>query len=157
MNHRSEWKPNSWGMFLNTGVSTRQVHASHTSTWYKVYMRPRRITRNFLVVLHRFWHSVFARNICHRLRGYSKFGRYSLCLGIFFQSPQGHSGDMGQSDDLVSLLFWEVVVDVMDTSTYKLAALAPLVVLVRKSARFSPVLICISRVSPIATDSRIAW
>jgi hypothetical protein len=29
---------------------------------------------------------------------------------------------MGQSDDLVSLLFWEVVVDVMDNSTYKLTA-----------------------------------
>jgi hypothetical protein len=29
--------------------------------------------------------------------------------------------------------------------------------LVKKSARFSPVLMCISRVSPIATDSRIAW
>jgi hypothetical protein len=44
------------------------------------------------------------------------------CLGIFFQSPQGHSGDMGQLDDLVSLLLWEVIVDVMDNSTYKLAA-----------------------------------
>jgi hypothetical protein len=29
---------------------------------------------------------------------------------------------MGQSDDLVSLLFWEVIVDVMNNSTYKLAA-----------------------------------
>jgi hypothetical protein len=29
---------------------------------------------------------------------------------------------MGQLDDLVSLLFWEVIVDVMDNSTYKLAA-----------------------------------
>ncbi len=47
-------------------------------------------------------------------------GQYSLCLGIFFQSPQGYSGDMGQSDDLVSLLL-EVIVDVMDDSSYKLA------------------------------------
>ncbi len=47
--------------------------------------------------------------------------RYSLRLSIFFQSPQGHLGDMGQSDDLVSLLL-EVIVDVMDNSTYKLAA-----------------------------------
>ncbi len=39
---------------------------------------------------------------------------------MFFQSPQGHSGDMGQSDDLVSLLL-EVIVDVMDNSSYKLA------------------------------------
>ena len=46
--------------------------------------------------------------------------RCSLRLGIFFQSPQGHLGDMGQSDDLVSLLL-EVIVDVMDDSTYKLA------------------------------------
>jgi hypothetical protein len=29
---------------------------------------------------------------------------------------------MGQSDDHVSLLFWEVIVDVMDNSTYKLTA-----------------------------------
>jgi hypothetical protein len=29
---------------------------------------------------------------------------------------------MGQSDDLVSLSLWEVIVDVMDNSTYKLAA-----------------------------------
>jgi hypothetical protein len=29
---------------------------------------------------------------------------------------------MGQLDDLVSLLFWEVIVDVMDDPTYKLAA-----------------------------------
>ena len=28
---------------------------------------------------------------------------------------------MGQLDDLVSLLFWEVIIDVMDNSTYKLA------------------------------------
>ncbi len=42
-------------------------------------------------------------------------------LGIFFQSPQGHLGDMGQSDDLVSLLL-EVIVDVMGNSSYKLAA-----------------------------------
>jgi hypothetical protein len=32
-----------------------------------------------------------------------------------------HSGDMGQLDDLVSLLL-EVIVDVMDNSTYKLVA-----------------------------------
>jgi hypothetical protein len=50
-------------MFLDTGVSTHQARASHTSTWYKVYVRPCRITRNFLVVLHHFWHSVFARKI----------------------------------------------------------------------------------------------
>ncbi len=57
-----------------------------------------------------------------QLQGYSKFGGYSLRLGIFFQSPQGHLGDMGQLDDLVSLLFWKVILDVMDNSTYKLAA-----------------------------------
>ncbi len=56
MKHRSEWKPNFWGMFLDTGVSTRQVHASHTSIRYNVYVRPRGITRNFLVVLCHFWH-----------------------------------------------------------------------------------------------------
>jgi hypothetical protein len=39
---------------------------------------------------------------------------------MFFQSPQGHLGDMGQSDDLVSLLL-EVIKDVMDDSSYKLA------------------------------------
>ncbi len=40
---------------------------------------------------------------------------------ILSVSPQGHLGDMGQLDDLVSLLL-EVIVDVMDDSTYKLAA-----------------------------------
>ncbi len=40
-------------------------------------------------------------------------------LGHILQSPQGHLGDMGQSDDLVSLLL-EVIVDVMDNSTYNL-------------------------------------
>jgi hypothetical protein len=78
-----------------------------------------RNSRNFLRVLRPFWHSVSTRKICRQLRGYSKFGRYSLHSGIFFQSPQGHLGDMGQSDDLVSLLFWEVIVDVMDNSNYK--------------------------------------
>jgi hypothetical protein len=47
--------------------------------------------------------------------------QYSLHSGIFFQSPQGHSGDMGQSDGLVSLLL-EVIIDVMDDSSYKLAS-----------------------------------
>ncbi len=61
------------------------------------------------------------RKIYCRLQGYSTFGQYSLHLGIFFQSPQGHLGDMGQLDDLVSLLFWEVIVDVMDNTTYKCA------------------------------------
>jgi hypothetical protein len=84
-NHRSEWKPNSWGMFLNTGVSMRQVRASHTSVRYNVYMRPSGITRNFLVVLRRFWHSIFVRKICRRLWDYSEFDQYSLRLGIFFQ------------------------------------------------------------------------
>ncbi len=64
---------------------------------------------------------------------------------------------MGQSDNLVSLLFWEVIVDVMDNSAYKLAAFGATIVFVRKSARFFPVLMCVSRVSPIATDSQIAW
>ncbi len=107
---------------LLSGVSTVQTHASFTPARYQVYVRPRGTTRNFLTVLHHFWHSVSTRKIYRRLRGYSKFGRYSLCSGIFFQFPQGHSGDMGQSNDLVSLLFWEVIVDVMDNSTYKLAA-----------------------------------
>jgi hypothetical protein len=116
-------------MFLGTGFSTRQARASHTSAWYKVYVRPHGITLNFLLVLHCFWHSVFVRKICRQLRGYSEFRQYFLHLGVFFQSPQGHLGDMGQSDDLVSLLFWEVVVD---NSTYKLAVFgATIVVLVR--------------------------
>ncbi len=61
-----------------------------------------------------------------------RFGRYSLRSGIFFQSPQGHLGDMGQLDDLVSLLFWEVIVDVMDNSTYKLAAFGATSSLIQK-------------------------
>jgi hypothetical protein len=60
------------------------------------------------------------RKIWRWLQIYSESGRYSLHSGIFFQSPQGHLGNMGQSDDLVSLLL-EVIVDVMDDSTYKLA------------------------------------
>ncbi len=126
MNHRSEWKPNSWGMFLNIGVSTRQAPASHTSTQYKVYKRPCRITRSFLAVLCHFWHLVFPRKICRQLRGHSDFGQYSLCVGIFFQSLQGHLGDMGQLGDLVSLLLWEFIVDVMDTPLTSLQRLAPL-------------------------------
>ncbi len=43
------------------------------------------------------------------------------------------------------------------TPLTSLRRLVPLVVLVRKSARFSLVLMCISRVSPIATNSQIAW
>ena len=61
-------------------------------------------------------------------------------LGHIFHSPQGHLGDMGQSNDLVSLLFWEVIVDVMDNSTYKLAAFGDTSSLGQKAARFSPVL-----------------
>jgi hypothetical protein len=68
-NHRSEWKPNSLGIFLNTGVSTCQARASHTSFWYKVYVRPCGITRNILAELRHFWHSVFTRKICCQLRG----------------------------------------------------------------------------------------
>ncbi len=61
------------------------------------------------------------RKIWRQLRIYSESGQYSLLrLGIFFQSPQGYSGDMGQLDDPVSLLL-EVIVDVMDDSSYKLA------------------------------------
>ncbi len=107
---------------LLPGVSMRQTRASPIPAWYQVYVRPCKTMRNFLTVLCCFWHSVYMRKIYRQLRGYSKFGWYSLCLGIFFQSPQGHSSDMGQPNDLVSLLFWEVVVDVMDNSTYKLAA-----------------------------------
>jgi hypothetical protein len=59
---------------------------------------------------------------------------------------------MGQSDDLVSLLL-EVIVDVMDDSTYKLVVFGATSGLGQESARFSPVLMCVSRVSPIATDS----
>jgi hypothetical protein len=59
---------------------------------------------------------------------------------------------MGQSDDLVSLLL-EDIIDVMELTS--LGHLAQLVVLVKKSARFSPVLMCISRVSPIATDHKL--
>ncbi len=95
--------------------------------------------------------------IYRQLQGYSKFGRYSLCSGVFFQSPQGHLGDMGQSDDLVSLLFWEVIVYVMVNSTYKLAAFGTTSSLGQKVCQIFFILMCISRVSPIATDSRIAW
>jgi hypothetical protein len=105
-----------------SGVSMPQTHASPIPARYHVYVRPRGTTRNFLTVLRHFWHSVSRRKIYCRLRGYSEFGRYSLRSGIFFQSPQGHSGDICQSNDLVSLLFWEVIIDVMDNSTYKLAA-----------------------------------
>ncbi len=44
---------------------------------------------------------------------------------------------MGQSNDLVSLFFGEVIIDVVDNSLTSLWCLAPLVVLVRKSAMFS--------------------
>ncbi len=105
-----------------SGVSTHQARANRILARYYVYVRPHRTTHNFLTVLHHFWHSISMRKICRQLRGYSELGRYSLRSGIFFQTPQGHSGDMGQLDDLVSLLFWEVIIDVMDNSTYKLSA-----------------------------------
>jgi hypothetical protein len=143
--------------FSLSGVSMRQTHASPIPTWYQVYVRLRGTTQSFLTVLCRFRHYVSTRKIYRQLQGYSKFGWYSLHLGIFFLSPQGHLGDMGQSNDLVSLFIGEVIVDVVDNSLTSLWHSMPLVVLVRKSARFSPVLMCISRVSPIATDSRSAW
>jgi hypothetical protein len=138
-------------------VSTRQARARPIPARYYIYVRPCGTTQNFLTVLRHFWHFVSTRKICCQLQGYSEFGQYSLCLGIFFQSPQGHLGDVGQLGDLGSLLCWEVILDVMDNSTYKLAAFVTTSVLVRKSARFSPVLMSVSRVSPIATNSRIAW
>jgi hypothetical protein len=104
-----------------SGVSTCQARASPIPARYYIYVRPCGTTRNFLTVLHHFWHFVSTRKICRQLQGYSKFGQYSLCLGIFFQSSQGHLGDMGWSDYLVSLLLWKVIVDVMDNFTYKLA------------------------------------
>jgi hypothetical protein len=70
-----------------SGVSMRQAHASPILAWYYVYMRPRRITQNFLAVLRHFWHSVFMGKICRQLQGYSKFSRYSLRSDIFFQLP----------------------------------------------------------------------
>ncbi len=100
-----------------SGVSMRQPRDSPIHARYYVYVRPCGITQNFLTVLCRFWHSVSIRKICRQLQSYSKFGRYSLHSGIFSQSPQGHSGDMDQSDDLVSLLFREVIVDGIDNST----------------------------------------
>ncbi len=69
-----------------SGVSTGQAHVSFIPAWYQVYVRPCRTTRNFLAVLCRFWHSVSTRKIYRQLQGYSKFGRYSLHLGIFFQT-----------------------------------------------------------------------
>ncbi len=105
-----------------SGVSMHQACASPISAWYQVYVRPCRTTRSFLTVLRCFCHSVSMRKICHWLQGYSEFGWYSLRSGIFFQSPQGHLGDMGQLDDLVGLLFWEVIIYVIDNFTYKLAA-----------------------------------
>ena len=56
-------------------------------------------------------------------------GRYSLRFGILilpllghiFSVPSRSFGRLGQSDDLVSLQL-EVIVDVMDSSSYKLAA-----------------------------------
>ncbi len=105
-------------MFLNTGVSTHQVHASHTSAWYKVYMRPRRITRNSLAVLCHFWYSVFTRKICRQLQGYSEFGQYSLCLGIFFHKE----GDSNDDDPLVIVLddSTDVDLEVSNEDTYNL-------------------------------------
>ncbi len=126
-----------------------QARVSQISARYKVYVRPRGITRNFLAVFRQFWHSIFPRMIWLRLQGFSEFDRYSLHSGIFFQSPQGHLGDMG-SRMILSSLSWTNLL----TSLWRLA---PLVVLVRKSARFLPVPIYIRRVSPIATNSWIAW
>jgi hypothetical protein len=48
-------------MFLNTGVSTRQACTSPVPTQYKVYVRPRGFTPNCIIVLHRFWLSIFAK------------------------------------------------------------------------------------------------
>jgi hypothetical protein len=57
--------------------------ASPIPAWYQVYVRPRGTMRHFLTVLRHFWHSISMGKIYRQLQGYSKFGRYSLCLGIF--------------------------------------------------------------------------
>ncbi len=106
---------------LLSGVSPHQVLASAIPARYYISVSPSGIMWNFLAILCSSRHSFFMRKICLQLWGYSEFDQYSLRWGIFFQSPQGCLDDMGQSDDLVSLLFWEVIVDVMDNSTYKLA------------------------------------
>ncbi len=140
-----------------SGVSTHKACASPILARYYVYVRPCGSTQNFLTVLRHFWHSVSMRKIYRQLRGYSKYGRDSLCSGIFFQSPQGCLGDMGQSDDLVGLLFWKVIVDIMGNSTYKLAAFGTTSSHGQKVCQISLVLMCVSRVSPIAANSWIAW
>jgi hypothetical protein len=76
-------------MFVDTGVSMRQMCASHTSARYNLYVRPCRITGIFLAVLCHFWHSIFTRKICHHLQGYFEFEQYSLRSGIFFQKKLG--------------------------------------------------------------------
>ncbi len=63
---------------------------------------------------------------------------------------------MGQSDDLVSLLL-EVIVDVMDDSSYKLAAFGATSSLSQEVCYILSSPNVRKQVSPIATDSQIAW
>ncbi len=65
---------------LSSSVSMHQARASPIPA----YMRPCRSTRNFLTVLRNFWHSISTKKTYRRFWGCSKFGQYSLRLGIFF-------------------------------------------------------------------------
>jgi hypothetical protein len=120
MNHRSEWKPNSWGMFL----AVRCQHASGAcQSHFCPLLSLREASRKYVELSPStppFLTLQFHKKDLPPTPNLLQTGWYSLHLGIIFQSPQGNSGDMGQSDDLVSLLL-EVIVDVMDDSTYKLA------------------------------------
>ncbi len=83
-------KPQKWvesELLGHVPWCTWQARVSHTSAWYKGYVRPGRITWNFLAAFRRFRQSVLSRKIWHWLQGYPKFDQYSLCWGIFSHWP----------------------------------------------------------------------
>ena len=82
---------------------------------------------------------------------------YSLHTGVFYQSPQDRLGDWGHRLVLpVNYWSWSSYMS-YKTSPTSLRRFAPLVTLVRKSDRLYQVRKWPMSVSPIATDSRIAW
>ncbi len=121
MNHRSEWQPNSWGMFLivkcQHASGTCQSHSRPVLSLCEASRKYAELSHSALPFLTLRFHE---KDLLPTLRLLQVWTILPLLRHIL-SVPSRSFGDMGQSDDLVSLLFWDII-DVMDNSTYKLAA-----------------------------------
>ncbi len=156
-NHRSEWKLNSWGMFLIVTCQhasgacqsySRPIFSLHEALRKYVELSPN--TPLFLTLQ-------FCEKNLTPTPNLLQIRLILPLLGHIFSVPSrsfGWHGSVG----------WSCKSNILGshhrcpwtTPLTSLQRLVPLVVL-KKSARLSPVLMCISRVSPIATNSQIAW